>query len=103
MYKVKHDQNMPVLDTCFSPDGSTVFSGGCDKAVRMWPMGGAPPPNGVAQQIGVHDAPVKGVGFLKSTNLVVSGGWDKVRVSKFDNDWIPIRRVFNFASTFSSI
>lgn len=43
----------------------------------MWSLGGAAPANGIAQQIGVHDAPVKGVGFLKSSNLVVSGSWDK--------------------------
>jgi len=52
-----------------------VFSGGVDNAVRMWQLGQQPPPNSVPQQIGVHDAPVKFVGFLRSTNLVVSGGW----------------------------
>jgi len=38
----------------------------------MWQLG-----QPQAQQIGVHDSPVKSVGFLKSSNLVVSGGWDK--------------------------
>lgn len=52
-----------------------VFSGGCDKAVRMWQLQGAP--QEVAQQIGSHDAPVKAVGFLPNSNMVVSGGWDK--------------------------
>lgn len=42
----------------------------------MWQLGQAPPGN-VPQQIGSHEAPVKSVGFLKSTNLVVSGGWDR--------------------------
>ncbi|KAI2489190.1 hypothetical protein MHU86_25396 [Fragilaria crotonensis] len=65
-----------VLDCC-SADGSTVFSCGTDKAVRMWQLGGAPPPNGLAQQIGAHDAPVKAVCFLPRTNLLVSGGWDR--------------------------
>jgi mRNA export factor len=74
---VTHENKSPVLDTCFSVDGSTVFSGGCDKAVRMWQLGGAAPPNNVAQQIGAHDTPVKAVGFLRSSNLVVSGGWDR--------------------------
>jgi len=75
--KVTHENSSPVLSTCFSPDGSTVFSGGCDKAVRMWQLGQAPPSNNVAQQIGAHDAPVKAVGYLPSTSLVVSGGWDR--------------------------
>jgi WD40 repeat protein len=42
----------------------------------MWQLGQTPSGN-VPQQIGVHDSPVKAVGFLKSTNLVVSGGWDR--------------------------
>ena len=32
--QVNHDNKSPVLDTCFSADGSTVFSCGADKAVR---------------------------------------------------------------------
>mmetsp|Transcript_18627 Transcript_18627/g.46109 ORF Transcript_18627/g.46109 Transcript_18627/m.46109 type:complete len:350 (-) Transcript_18627:46-1095(-) len=73
--QVNHEAQSPALDCCFSPDGSTVFSGGADKAVRMWKLGESPP-GGIAQQIGVHDAPVKAVGFLPS-GLVVSGGWDR--------------------------
>jgi len=77
--QVNHEANSPVLDCCFSNDGSTVFSVGGDKAVRMWRLGESPP-NNVAQQIGVHDAPAKAVRVLPS-NLVVSGGWDrKVRI-----------------------
>jgi WD40 repeat protein len=73
---VNHENQSPVLSTCFSSDGSTVFSGGVDNAVRMWQLGQTPS-NNVPQQIGVHDSPVKAVGFLKSTNLIVSGGWDR--------------------------
>jgi mRNA export factor len=73
--QVNHESNAPVLDSCFSNDGSTVYSVGADKAVRMWRLGETPP-NNVPQQIGVHDAPVKAVGCLPS-NLVVSGGWDR--------------------------
>lgn len=72
---VNHENNAGVLDICFSADGSTVFSGGCDKAVRMYQLGQAPP-NGMSTQIGGHDQPVKGVGYIRSSNLVVSGGWD---------------------------
>eukprot|EP00566_Odontella_aurita_P014999 CAMPEP_0113585718 /NCGR_PEP_ID=MMETSP0015_2-20120614/33868_1 /TAXON_ID=2838 /ORGANISM="Odontella" /LENGTH=350 /DNA_ID=CAMNT_0000491017 /DNA_START=46 /DNA_END=1099 /DNA_ORIENTATION=+ /assembly_acc=CAM_ASM_000160 len=75
--QANHEGQAPVLSTAFSADGSTVFSGGADKAVRMWQLG-QQPPNGVPQQIGAHDAPVKSVGFIPSSNLVVSGGWDKV-------------------------
>lgn len=66
---------MPVLDTCFDAEGNTVFSAGGDKAVRMWQLG-QQVPNNLPQQIGAHDAPVKTVGYLKSTRMIVSGGWD---------------------------
>jgi mRNA export factor len=74
---VNHENNSPVLDSCFSSDGSTVFSVGADKAVRMWQLGQSPP-NNVPQQIGSHDQPIKSVAFLPTTNLIVSGGWDKM-------------------------
>ena len=34
----------------------------------MWQLNGAAPSNGVAQQIGVHDDPVKAVGSLFAPN-----------------------------------
>ena len=74
--QVNHAGQSPVLDSCFSNDGSTVFSVGADKAVRMWQLGQTPP-NNTPQQIGSHDAPAKSVGFLASSNMVVSGGWDR--------------------------
>jgi len=75
--QVNHENNSPVLDAAFSPDGSTVFSVGADKAVRMWNLG-SQPPNNVPQQIGSHDAPIKSVAFIATTNMVVTGGWDKM-------------------------
>ncbi|KAL7447206.1 hypothetical protein ACHAXM_011198 [Skeletonema potamos] len=75
-HSVNHAGNAPVLDCCLSPDGSTVFSVGADKAVRMWQLGQAPP-NNVPQQIGSHDEPIKSVRFIQSLNMIVSGGYDK--------------------------
>jgi len=74
--QVNHENQAPVLASCFSSDGSTVFTAGADKAVRMWSLA-SQAPNTTAPQIGVHDTPVKSVQFISSTNLVVSGGWDK--------------------------
>ena len=73
---VNHENQSPVLCSTFSTDGSTVFTGGADKAVRMWQLG-QQPSNGIPQQVGVHDEAVKSVGFCSSSNLVVSGSWDK--------------------------
>lgn len=73
---VNHADNKPVLDSCFSLDGSTIFTAGCDNAVRMWQLSGGAPPNGISQQIGAHEAPIRSVGVLRNTNLVVTGGWD---------------------------
>jgi hypothetical protein len=54
--------------------------------VRMWQLG-QQPPNNVAQQIGSHDAPIKSVGFLQSSNLVVTGGWDaKLKVRERESE-----------------
>jgi mRNA export factor len=90
--KVQHENSAPALDTCFSSDGSTVYSGGADKAVRMWRLGETPP-NNVPQQIGAHDAPVKSVGFLPASNLVVSGGWDaKLKVRLCQTRWTDVGR-----------
>lgn len=74
--KANHENNAPVLASCFTPDGSKVITAGCDKAVRMWQLGQAPP-NNVPQQIGAHDEPISCVGYLSTSNIVVSGGWDR--------------------------
>jgi mRNA export factor len=72
--QVNHENNSPVLCSTFSPDGSTVFTAGADKAVRMWKLGQQP--TGPPQQIGAHTQPIKSIGFLPNSNIIVSGGWD---------------------------
>ena len=62
-----------VLCSAWKDDGTTVFSGGCDKQVKMWPLlsGGQP------QTVAMHDAPVKEIAWIPQMNLLVSGSWDK--------------------------
>ncbi|KAL2942668.1 Protein RAE1 [Bienertia sinuspersici] len=50
----------PVLCSAWRDDGTTVFSGGCDKQVKMWPLlfGGQP------MTVAMHDAPVTEVAWI---------------------------------------
>ncbi|CAK9270188.1 unnamed protein product [Sphagnum jensenii] len=68
---ISHDH--PVLCTAWKDDGSTVFSAGCDKQAKMWPIlsGGQP------VQVGMHDAPIKDIAWVPEMNLLVTGSWDK--------------------------
>ncbi|KAH6574502.1 hypothetical protein BASA50_010117 [Batrachochytrium salamandrivorans] len=66
----------PVLDVCWSKDGTKVVSAGADKAARMLDI-----QTGQSTQVAGHDAPIKscrwidGVGSL--SNMLVTGSWDK--------------------------
>ncbi|KAH9667326.1 protein RAE1 [Citrus sinensis] len=60
-------------------DGTTVFSGGCDKQVKMWPLlsGGQP------VTVAMHDAPIKEVAWIPEMNLLATGSWDKTLKQDF--------------------
>lgn len=62
-----------VLCSAWKDDGTTVFSGGCDKQVKMWPLlsGGQP------VTVAMHDAPIKEVAWIPEMNVLVTGSWDK--------------------------
>ncbi|KAM0952921.1 putative transcription factor WD40-like family [Dioscorea sansibarensis] len=68
---ISHDQ--PVLCSAWKDDGTTVFSGGCDKQVKMWPLMSG----GQATTVAAHDAPIKEVAWVEQMNLLVTGSWDK--------------------------
>lgn len=68
---ISHDQ--PVLCSAWKDDGTTVFSGGCDKQVKMWPLLSG----GQAMTIAMHEAPVKEVAWIPELSLLASGSWDK--------------------------
>lgn len=61
-----------------------MFSGGCDKLVKMWPLmsGGQP------TQVSAHDAPIKEMAWIQQMNLLVTGSWDKtLRHVKLDSPY----------------
>ncbi|GJP73446.1 hypothetical protein CLOP_g4157 [Closterium sp. NIES-67] len=66
-----HDQ--PVLCSAWKDDGTTVFSGGCDKQAKMWPLMSG----GAASTVGVHDAPINKMAWIAEMNLLVTASWDK--------------------------
>jgi mRNA export factor len=65
-------------------EGNKVLSGGADNAARMLDLQ-ANPNN--AQQVAVHDGPIKAVKWIDQQNgILVTGSWDKtvkVRPSRF--------------------
>eukprot|EP01018_Ginkgo_biloba_P032035 Gb_30896 [translate_table: standard] len=68
---ISHDQ--PVLCSTWKDDGTTVFSAGCDKQAKMWPLlsGGQP------VTVAMHDAPIREIAWIPEMNLLVTGSWDK--------------------------
>ncbi|XP_057247102.1 protein RAE1 isoform X2 [Beta vulgaris subsp. vulgaris] len=68
---ISHEQ--PVLCSAWKDDGTTVFSGGCDKQAKMWPLlsGGQP------ITVAMHDAPINQMAWIPEMSLLVTGSWDK--------------------------
>lgn len=48
------DHTQPVLCSAWHPDGAQVFTGGCDKTVRLWNLA-----TSQSTQVAQHDAPVR--------------------------------------------
>ncbi|PNH07150.1 hypothetical protein TSOC_006407 [Tetrabaena socialis] len=70
--KAQNAGTQPVLASCWKHDGSGIFLGGCDKAVRLWDLG-----SNQAVQVALHDAPVRQVAWCPPMNLLITGSWDK--------------------------
>jgi len=71
--KAAYSHEGPVLDVCWNKDGTKIFSGGADKAARMYDV-----QSGQATQIGAHDAPVKNVRWVDAQGgILATGSWDK--------------------------
>lgn len=72
--KVQTSHPAPVLDVCWSDDGSKVFSASCDKTVKMWDLA-----TNQSQQVAQHDAAVKTCHWIKAPNYscLMTGSWDK--------------------------
>ncbi|KAL4655258.1 mRNA export factor-like isoform X2 [Arapaima gigas] len=64
----------PVLDVCWSDDGTKVFTGSCDKTGKMWDLN-----SNQEMQVAQHDASIKSVRWIKASNYscLMTGSWDK--------------------------
>ncbi|KAF2461270.1 putative nuclear pore complex protein [Lineolata rhizophorae] len=64
----------PVLNTCWSSDGTKVFGGSADKTARMLDLQSMG-----AQQVAQHDEPVRCTNMCKinGADYLVTGSWDK--------------------------
>ena len=71
--KAAYSHEAPVLDVCWSKDGTKVLSGGVDNAARLFDV-----QTGVASQVAQHQAPVRCVRWIDLQNgLLATGSWDK--------------------------
>lgn len=52
---LRYGHEAPVMSCCFTKDGANVISAGCDNKVKMYNLQAQRD-----QQIGQHDAPVRG-------------------------------------------
>jgi len=66
----KHEA--PVLCVDWSPDGSKLFTGGCDKAGKMWNL-----ETKQGTQVAGHDNAISRLTFIESHNYLLTGSWDK--------------------------
>ncbi|KAJ3649056.1 hypothetical protein Zmor_020818 [Zophobas morio] len=64
----------PVLDVCWSDDGTKVFMAGCDKQAKAWDLA-----SNQVVQVAQHDAPIKTCHWIKASNYscLMTGSWDK--------------------------
>lgn len=64
----------PVLDVCWTDEGTKVFVASTDNQVRLWDLA-----SDQLTQVAVHDAPVKTCHWVKAPNYVclMTGSWDK--------------------------
>lgn len=72
--KASHQHQSPILDVCWSDDGSKVFSASADKTVKMWDLNA-----NQQMQVALHDAPIKTVHWIKTStySCIMTSSWDR--------------------------
>ncbi|KAG9086908.1 hypothetical protein FRC06_002819 [Ceratobasidium sp. 370] len=63
----------PVLSVCWNKEGNKVFSGGMDKAGRMYDL-----QTGQSTQVAAHDDAIKSIRWVDAQGgILATGSWDK--------------------------
>ncbi|XP_023248261.1 mRNA export factor-like [Copidosoma floridanum] len=72
--KAMQSMTGPILDVCWSDDGTKVFMASCDQMVKCWDLA-----SNQSIQVAAHDAPVKTCHWIKgsSYSCLMTGSWDK--------------------------
>ncbi|KAJ1650701.1 RNA export factor gle2 [Dispira simplex] len=74
--KAMYQHEGPALCSVWSFDGTKVFSGGADKAGRMYDI-----TTGQSSQVAQHSEPIKGIQYVQAGGsnqpMLVTGSWDK--------------------------
>ena len=71
---------MQVLCSTWKDDGTAIFSVGCDKQAKMWPL----LTRGQPVTVAMHDAPIKEIAWIPAMNLIATGSWDKTLKYVYD-------------------
>jgi len=77
--KAFFEHEAPVLNCCWSPDGTKVVGAGADKAARMLDLSGN---TTTPVQVAAHDSPIRCCHMIQnpgnsSSPLLITGAWDK--------------------------
>lgn len=72
--RASYTHEAPVLDVCWSKDGSKLFSSSVDYTAKMFDLN-----SGQSMQVAAHDAPVKCVRWVDAPGggILATGSWDK--------------------------
>jgi len=72
--RLHHNLQAPILDSCWSNDGTKSYICGVDKSGYMWDIA-----TNQMTKIAGHDAPIKTIRYIQgqSYTCVMTGGWDK--------------------------
>merc|ERR1711939_634107 len=71
--KAAFSHDAPILDVCWSNDGSKILSGSADKTAKLFDV-----TTGQANQVAAHDGPIKNVGWVNMNNgILATSSWDK--------------------------